>query len=172
MENIVKKPKNKAAILDTMIFDELLKNKEALEKLPADFKYIATSIQYEQIKNIPIDKSQHRNNLLGIFNEIVDAKIPSTNEEWFCFDNSSFDNSRFINDNEEEILANLVNNNPNNYPDALIILTALNLTAQYPHLIIVSNDKKAPFNTAKRILVNTTIQILSLQDFIDLCATI
>jgi hypothetical protein len=147
-------------MLDTNVFDEILKHTDSWHKLPKDIKYFATKIQYQQIEAISeVDK---RTALKRIFETVVDEIIPSIDQEWVSFENSNFSNTRFISSDEEKELNKLSNitETLSHIADALI-----HLTARYgveSEIIIVTNDKGTPFKRARKVNYN----IMTFDEFL------
>ncbi|HXN72251.1 MAG TPA: hypothetical protein VN861_06825 [Candidatus Acidoferrales bacterium] len=62
----------KKYMLDTNIFDSLVKGRLAISRLPSDGEFCATAIQLEELKNIR--DSRKRSRLMEKFTEIIDAR--------------------------------------------------------------------------------------------------
>lgn len=148
-----------AVMLDTNVFNDLLHNKDLLDKLPSDIKYYATNIQLTEIQNDPDE--EHKKELLKIFENVVDEVIPSIDQEWFIFGQSNFSNYRFASESESNELKKLSatesDNKGKHVNDTLTLITGKNLD------FVISSDKRTPFKRAK----NGSYNVLSLNEFID-----
>ncbi len=135
-----------AVMLDTNIFDRLVEDDGLFTKLPRkNFKYYATDIQYQQICAMPKEKAEKQAKMEIFFYNLVN-KIPSITKQYFGFDHSNFYNARFCSKEEAMDLDELHRKKKKNLADALILLTG-----KYGgNMIIISEDKKFPFNEAKK----------------------
>jgi restriction endonuclease S subunit len=150
-----------AVMFDTNAFNNLIDNQELLNKLPKDIIYYATDIQMSEIKNTKCE--QRRQNLLHVFDIVINKTVKNISKEWFVFNHSGFNHCRFANEIEVNNLKTISHTDSDNKAkhinDTLILLTA---KFGYSNMLIISDDTGTPFKRAKKF----NYQIMNLQNFI------
>ncbi|MGA2655792.1 MAG: hypothetical protein ABSF18_07430 [Gammaproteobacteria bacterium] len=160
----------KAVMLDTNVFDKLLSDVDLLANLPRKgFEYYATTIQYQQICNMPKEKMEKQAQLKSIFSQVIDKVIEPINNQWLSLEGNFF-GKRFCSEEEFADLKDLRRdssmhqredkNKGKHLADALIILTA----KFSGNMIVVSEESSILSKEAK----NKGYRVYSLAEFITL----
>lgn len=147
------KEKAQVVMFDTNIINRIVK-KNLLDKLPRDIKYCITNIQRDEINAI-CDNPELKNKCLELFDTISITENRSINQEWLTFDNGNF-SQRFCSEEERKDKEFLSNKNKKHINDTLILLSA-----NYTHILLISDDKKGAFKRAKKLNYN----VLTLDEF-------
>jgi rRNA-processing protein FCF1 len=135
-------------MLDTNVYDYLLKNKVDIEKVKNSGDYYSTNVQASEIRNIKDEKK--REELMQIYGQLKPEKIPLRSGIWI--DDLRWDDDQPWVDDIQEDAKSLLGNSEKKKPwrDALI-----GEIAKVENIILVSEDKDFR-NKARANGINST----------------